>query len=174
MPCGTNELICNKSALKLSVLKCFQEHELWIAAAQAIQRPGYGLDNREMEIRSSTGARELSLLHSFQTLSGATQLPTQWVPGTPSLEVKRPRLETDHSPPPNARIKRTWSYTSTPLYVFMPWCLIKLRDNLTLQLKEETKDNHRTDLSVTVRAVFCRPSLLYMGSYDVWTLLLRK
>jgi hypothetical protein len=46
-----------------------------------------------------------------------------WVPpsllfngyqGAISLEVKRPRSENDHSPPYNAEVRHTWSYTSTP------------------------------------------------------------
>jgi hypothetical protein len=28
-------------------------------------------------------------------------------------------------------VKNAWSYTSTPLYVFMSWCLIKNQDNFT-------------------------------------------
>jgi hypothetical protein len=43
-----------------------------------------------------------------------TQPPIQWVPGAPSLEVKRPGLEADHSPPSNAEVKNAWNYTSTP------------------------------------------------------------
>jgi len=34
--------------------------------------------------------------------------------GAPSLEVKRPGREADHSPPSNAEVKNAWSYTSTP------------------------------------------------------------
>jgi hypothetical protein len=33
--------------------------------------------------------------------------------------VKRPRLESDHSPPISAEDKKTWVYTSTSPYVFM-------------------------------------------------------
>jgi hypothetical protein len=47
-------------------------------------------------------------------------------------EVNRPGRETDHSPPSSAKFKNAWSYTSTPHYVFMTWCLVKLRDNFTL------------------------------------------
>jgi hypothetical protein len=32
--------------------------------------------------------------------------------------------ETDHSPPSNAEVKNAWSYTSTPQYVFLAWCLV--------------------------------------------------
>jgi hypothetical protein len=36
---------------------------------------------------------------------GPTQPPIQWVPGTPSLEVKWPGCEADHSPLSSAEVK---------------------------------------------------------------------
>ena len=36
-------------------------------------------------------------------------------------EVKRSRSEVNHSPPSSAEVKNEWSYTPTPLYVFMVW-----------------------------------------------------
>jgi hypothetical protein len=36
---------------------------------------------------------------------GPTQPPTQWVPGVPSLRVKKPEREADHSPPTSAEVK---------------------------------------------------------------------
>jgi hypothetical protein len=60
-----------------------------------------------------------------------TQPPIQWVPGALSLGVKRPGRGADQSPPSSAKVKDTWSYTSTPHYVFMVWCLVKHRDNFT-------------------------------------------
>jgi hypothetical protein len=52
-----------------------------------------------------------------------TQPPIQWVPGAPSLGVKRPGRDIDHLPPSNAEIKNAWSHTSAP-YIFMAWCLV--------------------------------------------------
>jgi hypothetical protein len=51
--------------------------------------------------------------------------------GAPSLGVKQPGREADHSPPSSAEVKNAWSYTSTPQYLFMGWCLVKHRDNFT-------------------------------------------
>jgi hypothetical protein len=51
--------------------------------------------------------------------------------GTVSLGVKQLRYEADHLPPSSAEVKNAWSYTSTPPYVFMAWCLVKHRDNFT-------------------------------------------
>jgi hypothetical protein len=51
--------------------------------------------------------------------------PIQWAPAAPTLEVKRPRREADHSPPSSAKINKGWSCTSIPQYVFMTWYLIK-------------------------------------------------
>jgi hypothetical protein len=64
------------------------------------------------------------------TALGPIQPPVQWVPGALSLGVKRPRREGDHSPPYSAEIKNAWSYTSTPQYIFVAWCLVKHRDDL--------------------------------------------
>jgi hypothetical protein len=45
--------------------------------------------------------------------------------------VKRSVREADHSPTSNAEVKNEWSYTSTPPYVFLTWCLINHRDDFT-------------------------------------------
>jgi hypothetical protein len=42
-----------------------------------------------------------------------SQPPIQWVPGVPSLGVKRQGRESDHLPPSSAEVKNAWSYTST-------------------------------------------------------------
>jgi len=44
---------------------------------------------------------------------GLIQSPNQWVTWALSLEVKRPRRETDHSTPSRAEVKNTWSYSFT-------------------------------------------------------------
>jgi len=43
--------------------------------------------------------------------------------------------EADHSPPSSAQVKNVWSYTSTPQYAFMEWCLVKHRGNFTFTLR---------------------------------------
>jgi len=47
-----------------------------------------------------------------------------------SLRLKRPGREADHLPPYSVEVKNAWSYTSTPPYIFMAWCLIKHRTHL--------------------------------------------
>jgi hypothetical protein len=69
-----------------------------------------------------------------RTVLKPTQPPIQWVPGALSLGVKLPGREADHSPPSSAEVKNAWSYTSTPQYVFMPWCLVNHRNNFTFTL----------------------------------------
>jgi hypothetical protein len=64
-----------------------------------------------------------------------TQPPIQCVRGALSLGVKRPGRDADHSSPSSAEVKNAWSYTSTPQYVFIAWCLVKHRDNFTLPYK---------------------------------------
>jgi hypothetical protein len=73
---------------------------------------------------------------------GPTQPPLQGVPGALSLSVKRPGREADHSSPSNAEVKNAWSYTSTPTYVFMEWCLVRNRDDFTFAL--QFKDTEET------------------------------
>jgi hypothetical protein len=70
---------------------------------------------------------------SHRMALGSIQPSIQWVPGALSLGVKRPGREADHSPPSSAEVN-VWSYTSTPLYAFMAWCLVKHRDNFTFTL----------------------------------------
>jgi hypothetical protein len=62
---------------------------------------------------------------------GPTQIPIRGAHGAFPLRVNGPGCETDHSPPPLAKAKDVWSYTSTLPYNFMAWCLIKHRDNFT-------------------------------------------
>jgi hypothetical protein len=54
------------------------------------------------------------------------QPPIWWV-GTSGAYpgIKQPGREADDSSKSSAEVKNTWSYTSTPQYFFMVWCLIK-------------------------------------------------
>jgi hypothetical protein len=65
---------------------------------------------------------------------GSTQPPIQRVPWTLSRGVRREGREADHSSPSSAEVKNVWTYTSTPQYVFLAWCLVKYRDNFTFYL----------------------------------------
>jgi hypothetical protein len=40
--------------------------------------------------------------------------------------------EADHSLQSTSKVKNSWSYTSSPQYVFMAWCIVKHKDNFTL------------------------------------------
>jgi hypothetical protein len=93
---------------------------------------GYGLDDRVSRVRFPAEAGKFSHHHRVQNGSGSHPASIQWVPGALSLRVKRPGRESDHSPPSSAEVNKAWSYTSTPQYVFMAWCLVKHRDNFTL------------------------------------------
>jgi len=70
-----------------------------------------------------------------QTGSELTQPPIQWIPQICSVAVKWPGREADHSPPSSAEVKNVCSYTSTPHYVFMAWCLVKHSENFTFNLQ---------------------------------------
>jgi hypothetical protein len=83
---------------------------------------------------SRRGLRIFLFTTVSRTALGPTQPPIQRVPGTVSLGVKRPGREADHTPPSSAEVKNAWSYTSTPQYVFMAWCLVKHKDNFNFYL----------------------------------------
>jgi hypothetical protein len=51
--------------------------------------------------------------------------------------------EADYSPPSSAEVKNAWSYTFTPQYVFMAWCLVKHKDNFTLLLQTSRRNIRR-------------------------------
>jgi len=68
------------------------------------------------------GSMFFSLRHRAQTGSGAQP---------PSLGIKQPEREADHSPPYSAEVQNAWSCTSTPQFVFMAWCLVRHRENFT-------------------------------------------
>jgi hypothetical protein len=70
-------------------------------------------------VRFPTGAGNFSVHHRVQTGSGAHTAYCPMGTGVLSPGVKRPGCETGHSPPSSAEVKNTWSYTSTPQYVFM-------------------------------------------------------
>jgi hypothetical protein len=65
-----------------------------------------------MRGQSSSPGRVKNFLSSKSSRRalGFTQLPIQWVPGALSQWVKRPRRETDHSPPVSAEVKKMWIY----------------------------------------------------------------
>jgi hypothetical protein len=91
----------------------------WAGVGQTILRPGYGLDDRGSVLdRGNDG------ISSLRHCSGVTQLSIQWLPETRTQGVKRLGHEADHPPPCSAEVKNPWSYTSSPQYVFMAWCLV--------------------------------------------------
>jgi hypothetical protein len=67
-----------------------------------------------MGFESRQGLRIFPFATASRPAVGPTQPPIQWVPGVLSLMVKRPGREADHSPPPSSKVKKAWSYTSTP------------------------------------------------------------
>jgi heme/copper-type cytochrome/quinol oxidase subunit 4 len=74
---------------------------------------------------------------------GQTQPPNRWVPGALSLGIKRLGVKLIillHLVP---KSKNEWSYTSTPQYALMAWCLVKQRDNFTFTFyRDLIKLNH--------------------------------
>jgi hypothetical protein len=83
---------------------------------------------------------------------GRMRSPIQWVPEI-LLGDKAARRQADHSPPSNAEVKNTWSYTSTLPNVFMAWCLIKHRGNCVYMLSQYCYTCEKLPLRRAVPAV---------------------
>jgi hypothetical protein len=67
---------------------------------------GYGTDDRGSRLRFPGGGLGIFLFTTAsRTALEPTQPPIQWVPGAPSLGVKRPGREVDHSPPSSVEVK---------------------------------------------------------------------
>jgi hypothetical protein len=77
----------------------------------------YGLDDGGVRVRFPIRSRLYSM--SSRPALGPTQRPIQWVPGAPSLGVKRLGRNADHSPPASSEVKKMWIYTSIPPHAFM-------------------------------------------------------
>lgn len=69
-------------------------------------------------------AREFSLIHCPDQSGVHPNSNTKDSWGS-VLVVQQPGYEDNHSPTPYAKVRNLWNYTSTPLYVYMAWCLIK-------------------------------------------------
>jgi hypothetical protein len=54
----------------------------------------------------------------------------QGVPGAPSPVLKWAGRQADHSPASSAEVN-AWSYNSTPPYILMAWCFVKLTGKFT-------------------------------------------
>jgi hypothetical protein len=109
--------------------KCLKLRILYRAGVSQY-RLCYGLDDR-----GSISAGEMMgffflLATASRPALRPTQSPLQWVVEVFTPGLKRLGREADHLPPPSAEFKNAWSYTSTPQYVFMAWCLIMQEINL--------------------------------------------
>jgi len=93
---------------------------------------GYEMDDGVSRVRFPEGLVIFLFITTSRPAPRPTQPPIQWVTGTLSLGIKRPGSEADYSPPFRVEVKNAWSFTSTPQYIFMGWCLVKHSDNFTL------------------------------------------
>jgi hypothetical protein len=93
---------------------------------------GYGLDDQGSRVQFPAGAGNFSLHHHVQNSSGVH--PASYPMGTrgsfPGGKVARSMKLTTHLHLV-LRSKIDWSYTSTPQYAFMAWCLVTHRNNFT-------------------------------------------
>jgi hypothetical protein len=88
---GIGFLLSPKANFDLVVKE--ETHFLYSSAGIAL---GYGLDDRGSRIRFPAGVGIFPFTTASRTALGPTQPPIQRVPGSLSLEVKRPGREVDH------------------------------------------------------------------------------
>jgi hypothetical protein len=94
----------------------------------------YRLDDWMIRVRFPAGAENFSLLHHVQTGFGAHSVSIHWIWAALSLGVKRPGREVETHLHLLTRSNNAWSYTSTPQYVFVAWCLFKAQGKLYFYL----------------------------------------
>jgi hypothetical protein len=123
--------------------------------AQSVHRWAMGWSMEVLGYDSRLGLGIFLFTTASRTALGPTKPPIQWVPGALSLGVKRPGREADYSPPSTAEVKNAWSYTSTPQYVFMAWCLVKQRDNFTFTFFQVTASHETFPSKFCVRHISC-------------------
>jgi hypothetical protein len=86
------------------------------------------IENRLRAGRPGFNDGIFSLLHRILISLRANPASYPMGTGGSSPWVKQAGCEADHSSLPGAEVKNVRSYTSTPQYVFMEWCLVKPRD----------------------------------------------
>jgi hypothetical protein len=99
-------------------------------------------------VKSVFDSRKMKEIFLFsRSFLGSIQPPLQWVSEAFSPEVKLPMREAYYI---NVEIRNIWSYTSTPLYVFMAWSSI-----ITLYLANV--DNVTTPVTTDSASIFHLP-----------------
>jgi hypothetical protein len=115
----------------------------WVPGALSlgVKRPGHEADTHLHLVQRSKNERSYSstLQYAFMAWCSVKKSTGTSLPSSLSVSrsfngyrglfprVKRPRRETNYSPPYNAKFNNTWSYTSIPSYVLMASYLIKHR-----------------------------------------------
>jgi hypothetical protein len=115
---------------------------VWTRAviAQSIQRWATGWTSGVVGFDSRRGLGIFLSTTASRSALGPTQPPIEWVPAAPSLGVKRPVREADHSPPSSAEVKE-W----VELYLHSPntfsWRDAQLSTGTTLPLLYQGRVN---------------------------------
>jgi len=80
-----------------------------------------------LRFESGQGQKFLLFATTSRPPVGPIQPPNQLVMGDFSLGLNWPGCIADHLSLSSTKVKNLWSYTSTPSYIFMVWCLVKYR-----------------------------------------------
>jgi hypothetical protein len=100
--------------------------------AQHVQRLGCKLDDQGMGFNSLQGKGFFSFPAASTSTLEPSQPPTQWLVKNFSQGTKQQGVKLTSPATISVETKTQWSYTSTPLYAFIVWCLTKRRHNFNL------------------------------------------
>jgi hypothetical protein len=85
-----------------------------------------------IRVRIPVGAWNSFLRHHVQTGFGPTQPAIKLIAGASSLGCRGRSVKLTTHLHLVPRSKNAWIYNFTPQYVFMAWCLVKIRNNFIL------------------------------------------
>jgi hypothetical protein len=113
----SESIVLSRAPLRISDVTFYEVyHAAYVRAviAQSVWRWATGWTIVVLGFDSRQGLGIFLFITVSRTAVGPTQPPIQWVPGAPSLRVKQPGREADHSPPSSAEVMNAWSYTFAP------------------------------------------------------------
>jgi hypothetical protein len=98
----------------------------------------YGLDDRGSRFRFPAGTGNFFLHHRVPNGSGAH--PASYPMGTRGSFPRGKAAGAWSWPlPSSVEVKNAWSYTSTPQYFFMAWCIVKHKETLPFTIPSITE-----------------------------------
>jgi hypothetical protein len=116
---GESELTSAPQGLEFAENSSKMSSFHWSTSAQSVYRLATGWTTKGVRVRAVVGARVFFSPRRPDRPWTSQSLLSNGYRGLFSRGIKRQRREADHSPPTSAEVRKTWVYTSSPLYAFM-------------------------------------------------------